>query len=46
MKPPRPVDRILAVAAVALLAAACSNTDGRPRPVDPPDCYPHCTTRP
>ncbi len=32
----------LLLAALALLAAACSNTEGKPRPVDPPSCWPHC----
>lgn len=31
---------------LTVLAAACSNTDDDPRPVDPPPCYPNCTTRP
>lgn len=37
--------RALITALALLLAAACSNTEGDPRPVDPPPCYPHCTTR-
>ena len=39
--------RTLALLAAAVLAfAACSNTERDPRPVDPPPCYPNCTTRP
>ena len=37
---------IATLALTLATTAACSNTDDRPRPVDPPSCYPHCTTRP
>lgn len=35
---------VIAAAVALAIAVACSNTEGHPRPVDPPPCFPNCGT--